>query len=485
VEKRAGDPLIRLAALRSAAPGYAFGVTDPFSRLERVAPASTLHEEFLMSEVHPHKVVIVGGGAGGLELAAKLGRKFGPEHVVLVDRSGGHIWKPSLHEVAAGTLDIHREALSYFMLAKDCGFTFILGELDGVDRDDRSIRLKPVFTDLNEEIFPARTLHYHTLVLAIGSTSNFFGTPGADEFAIALDSTQEAERFRLHLLHELVSANRRKAAHAASVLNIGIVGGGATGVELAAELLESFKDLVFYGLDLDPRNDVRITLLEGADRILSALPPKMSAAAHELLVSRGIDVRTSVNVAEVQKDALIDANGHRYPIDVCVWAAGIKAPPLLKELGLEVNRLNQLVVDEGLRTGDPCIYALGDCAQAPWVGEDRPLPARAQVAHQQASFLLDTLEQRIAGKASRDGATQQFHFKDYGSLVSVGHNRGIGSLMGVLSGRNWFVEGMLARLMYMSLHIMHHLAVLGPLRTATLAMGRLLMKRGAPRVKLH
>jgi NADH dehydrogenase len=470
-----------------------------------------------MSEVQPHKVMIVGGGAGGLELAAKLGRKFGPEHVVLVDRSGGHIWKPSLHEVAAGTLDIHREALSYFMLAKDCGFTFILGELDGVDRGGRTIHLKPVFTDLDEEIFPARTLHYDTLVLAIGSTSNFFGTPGAEEYAIALDSTQEAERFRLHLLHELVAANRRKASQAGQVLNIGIVGGGATGVELAAELLESFKDLVFYGLNLDPRHDVHITLLEGADRILSALPPKMSAAAHELLASRGISVRTSVRVAEVQRDALIDSNGHRYPVDVCVWAAGIQAPPLLKELGLEANRLNQLVVDAGLRTADPCIYAMGDCAQAPWIGEDRPLPARAQVAHQQASFLLATLEQRIAGKglakdearsgqagqedmqvgrgslggqsgeagAGRPRPGRRFHFKDYGSLVSVGHNRGIGSLMGVLSGKNWFVEGLLARLMYMSLHLMHHLAVLGPMRTATLAMGRLLMKRGAPRVKLH
>jgi NADH:ubiquinone reductase (H+-translocating) len=449
-----------------------------------------------MSEAQPHKVVIVGGGAGGLELAAKLGRKFGPEHVVLVDRSGGHIWKPSLHEVAAGTLDIHREALSYFMLAKDCGFTFVLGELESVDRDGKTIQLKPVFTDLNEEIFPARSLHYDTLVLAVGSTSNFFGTPGAEEFAIALDSTPEAERFRLHLLHELVKTNRRKDTDAPRVLNIGIVGGGATGVELAAELLESFKNLVFYGLDLD-RHDVHITLLEGADRILSALPPKMSAAAQELLVSRGIAVRTSVKVAEVQKDALIDSEGRRYPVDLCVWAAGIQAPPLLKELGLAVNRLNQIVVDEGLRTADPCVYAMGDCAQAPWLGEDRPVPARAQVAHQQASFLLATLAQRIGGSeetgsaqvdnglAARQGARRRFHFKDYGSLVSVGHSRGVGSLMGVLSGKNWFVEGMLARLMYMSLHIMHHLAVLGAMRTATLAVGRLLMKRSAPRVKLH
>ncbi len=436
-----------------------------------------------MTQNKAHKVVIVGGGAGGLELAAKLGRKFGPGHVLLVDKSGGHIWKPSLHEVAAGTLDIHREGLSYFMLAKDCGFTFIYGELEALDRETRRLKLKPVFSDTQDEVFPAREIGYDTLVMAVGSKSNFFGTPGAAQFAIALDSTEEAERFRLRLLHELVTANRRKSAQPGYTLNIGIVGGGATGVELAAELLEACADASFYGLnDLDPSTDIRITLLEGSDRILSALPEKMSAAAQKLLEDRGVTVHTSVRVASVERDALIDGDGRRYPADLCVWAAGIEAPAWLSRLGLETNRINQLVVDSSLRTGDSSIYALGDCAQAPWLGEDHPLPARAQVAHQQAGFLMDTLRARINGE---DPGTREFRFRDYGSLVSVGHSRGVGSLMGVLSGKSWFVEGLLARLMYMSLHLLHHLAVLGPVRTGTLAIGRLFMKRGAPRVKLH
>ncbi len=430
-----------------------------------------------------HKVVIVGGGAGGLELAAKLGRKYGPAHVLLVDKDGGHIWKPSLHEVAAGTLDIHREGLSYFMLAKDCGFTFIYGELEAVDRQARLLKLKPVLSDSQDEVFPARSIAYDTLVMAVGSKSNFFGTPGAAEFAIALDSTAEAERFRLRLLHQLVLASRRKAAEPGYKLNIGIVGGGATGVELAAELLEACADASFYGLnDLDPAADIRITLLEGSPRILSALPEKLSTAAQKLLESRGVVVKTSVRVASVAADELTDSEGNRYPADLCVWAAGIEAPAWLSGLGLEFNRYNQLVVDGSLRSTDPSIYALGDCAQAPWIGEDRPLPARAQVAHQQASFLLDTMHERIMGRQPRD---RQFQFRDYGSLVSVGHSRGVGNLMGVLSGKSWFVEGLLARLMYMSLHLMHHLAVLGPVRTGTLAIGRLFMKRAAPRVKLH
>ncbi len=430
-----------------------------------------------------HKVVIVGGGAGGLELAARLGREFGPEHIVLIDKADSHIWKPSLHEVAAGTLDIHREDLSYFMLARDCGFTFIRGELLGLDRTRRQLMLGPVADAAGEEALPDRMLAYDSLVMAVGSKSNFFGTPGAARYALALDSTAEAERFRQHLLNELVTLNRKKSEGMGQVLNLAIVGGGATGVELAAELLEAMAGLVYYGLnELDPAHDVRITLLEGGDRILSALPEKLSATARDLLVNRGVAVKTSVKVAAVEADTLIDSEGARYPADICVWAAGIEAPVLLSTLGLETNRLHQIVVDERLRTADPDIYAIGDCAQAPWKGEDRSLPARAQVAHQQASFLRSVLRARIKGVAE---PMDSFRFRDYGSLVSVGHTRGVGSLMGVLKGKSWFVEGLLARWMYMSLHLMHHMAVLGPLRTGSMALGRLLLKRGAPRVKLH
>jgi NADH dehydrogenase len=296
-----------------------------------------------------HKIVIVGGGAGGLELAARLGREFGPEHIVLVDKDDSHIWKPSLHEVAAGTLDIHREDLSYFMLARDCGFTFMRGELHSLDRAARQLGLKAVLTPSGEEVFPARTLRYDTLVMAVGSKSNFFGTPGAAEHAIALDSTGQAEHFRQRLLNELVTLNRRKTGAVAeqpeaesgqALLNIAIVGGGATGVELAAELLEAFAGLVYYGLqELDPARDIKITLLEGADRILSALPPKLSETAQRLLTDRGVDVRTSVRVAAVEHNCLVDAQGNRYPATLCVWAAGIEAPAFLSQLGLEANRV--------------------------------------------------------------------------------------------------------------------------------------------------
>src|SRR5690606_39233001 len=246
-----------------------------------------------------HKVVIVGGGAGGLELAAKLGREFGPEHIVLVDKADSHIWKPSLHEVAAGTLDIHREDLSYFMLARDSGFTFVQGEMRAVDRERRQILLAPVVDAMGVEIFAERRLEYDTLVLAIGSRTNFFGTPGAREHAITLDSTEQAERFRQRLLHLMVRHAPLSRGAAAveptddATLDIAIVGAGATGVELAAELLEARAGLVYYGLpERKEGGDMRITLIEGADRILSALPPKLSVTAQRLLESRGVKVLT-------------------------------------------------------------------------------------------------------------------------------------------------------------------------------------------------
>lgn len=432
-------------------------------------------------EISEHRIVIVGGGAGGLELAAKLGRKFGPRHIFLVDAGVFHIWKPSLHEVASGTLDIHREGLSYAMLAKDHGFTFVPGEMDGIDRQARTIHVKPVFSE-GEEIFSARDIPYDTLVMAVGSRSNFFNTPGAEEYATALDSTEQAEKFRLKFLRELISADQRKKTDADLALNIAIVGGGATGVELAAELLEAGKDLGFYGInELNPEKDIHITLLEGSPRILAALPEKTSVAATKLLKQRGIDVRTSVLVASVQQKDLTDSNGNSYPADLTVWAAGIKAPGFLTELGLDTNKINQIVADKTLLTSDPAIYAMGDCAQVEWE-DGHYLPARAQVAHQQADYLVTELSARIKGTP---GTGKSFVFKDYGSLVSVGHNKGVGSLMGVLTGKSLFVEGLLARLMYMSLHLMHHMTILGIARTGAVALGRLLLKRSTPRVKLH
>ena len=433
--------------------------------------------------------VIVGGGAGGLELACKLGRKLGARRVTLVDSRLYHIWKPSLHEVAAGTLDIHQEGLSYQMLAHDNGFTFVYGAMTALDSAARRVTIGAVNDTAGGEVLPERALDYKSVVIAVGSTSNYFGVPGARENTISLNATEDAERFRLTLLRLMARVEQemyeggQKEGDLHDGIDIVIIGGGATGVELAAELREASGVYTSYGFhQLDAKRDVRITLLEGADRILAPLPERVSGAALRLLNKRAINVVTGCRVTAIAPDHIEDAQGNRYRSNLCVWAAGIRAPEFLAGLGLPVNRSGQIEVDAQLAVkGVANVYALGDCA-ACIDGDGHPVPPRAQSAHQQADHLLKRFVAEAAGKAAPTGL---YRYRDYGSLVSIGHATTVGSLMGSLKGLSWFVEGFVARTMYKSLHLMHHQAVLGSMRTGVLAVARYLIRRSTPLVKLH
>jgi NADH dehydrogenase len=428
-------------------------------------------------------IVIVGGGAGGLELASKLGRKLGRGRVTLVDCRLSHIWKPSLHEVAAGTLDINQEGLSYQMLAHDNRFTFVYGALSALDAPGNRLTVSAITGPGGETILPERQLEFSALCIAVGSVSNYFGVPGAQEHTISLNATEDAEGFRLKMLRLLTMADMRKDSMPDAGLDIVIIGGGATGVELAAELREASSVYGDYGLQrLDPRRDVRITLLEGAPRILAPLPERVSSAAARLLAERNVTVVTDCRVVEIQDSGVLDAQGVRHPADLCVWAAGIKAPAFLAGLGLPTNKAGQIEVTGRLNvTGYPNIFALGDCAACPGA-DGKPVPPRAQAAHQQADYLYQALLQRAKGQPMPD---EPYVYRDYGSLVSMGKETTVGSLMGSLKGLSWFVEGLFARLMYISLHLMHHQAILGTMRTGMLALGRFLVKRTTALVKLH
>lgn len=428
------------------------------------------------------RVIIVGGGAGGIELASKLGRKFGPDVVTLVDARPFHIWKPSLHEAAAGTLDIHQEGLSYFMLAKQNGFSFVMGSLLSVDRQARTLRVSSLTEPDGEIILPERKLRYDTLVLAVGSVSNFFNTPGAREHAVTLDTLENAEQFRLTMLKAMAQVDEAKKTQPDARLDIVIIGGGATGVELSVELVEAGETISAYGLPrFKSARDLSITLIEGSPRLLSALPEKISAAARSRLTSLGIHVETDARVANITSDSVNTADGRTFPARIALWAAGIQGPEVLKTLDLPLNRAGQIEVSGLLQTSDPAVLAMGDCSSAPWK-EGRSVPARAQAAHQQADYLYKRLSQQLRGLPQDD---KPYHYEDQGSLISLGQSAGVGSLMGKLAGRGLFVSGTLARLMYMSLHLMHHQAILGFWRTGALALGRLLMRRSRPRVKLH
>jgi NADH dehydrogenase len=233
---------------------------------------------------------------------------------------------------------------------------------------------------------------------------------------------------------------------------------------------------------LQVQRDVRITLLEGAPRILAPLPERVSTAAARLLDQRAIRVVTDCRVTRIDPKQVSDSNGNVYPADLCVWAAGIRAPEFLGSLGLPVTKGGQIEVDAHLRVKDvPDVYALGDCAGCT-DGNGKAVPPRAQAAHQQADYLVKTFLHLDRGEAPQK---EPYVYRDYGSLVSIGRETTVGNLMGSLRGASLFVEGFMARIMYMSLHLMHHKAVLGSLRTGLMAFARFLIRRTTPLVKLH
>jgi NADH:ubiquinone reductase (H+-translocating) len=235
----------------------------------------------------------------------------------------------------------------------------------------------------------------------------------------------------------LINACLRTNAQAEPVrpgqLHVAIIGAGATGTELAAELHRTVRAILAYGMDhIDPLRDVHIMLIEATDRILPALPERMSIATMGLLRSIGVEVRTGSRVAEVRGDGVVLSTGELLPSELVVWSAGVKAPDFLKELdGLETNRVNQLVVSATLQTTiDPHIFAIGDCASCR-TGTDAYVPPRAQAAHQMAAHMVRQIGRLLNGKPLRP-----FHYKDFGSLVSLGKYSTVGSLMGFLVGKH-------------------------------------------------
>ena len=266
-------------------------------------------------------------------------------------------------------------------------------------------------------------------------------------------------------------------------LQVAIVGAGATGVELAAELHNATRDLVSYSLDrIDPDKHIRMHLIEATPRILSALPQRISDSAHRMLSRLRVKVHTNARVAEVLPQAVLLANGEIIPAELVVWAAGVKAPEFLKNLGLEINNINQLVVQSNLQTTqDEHIFAIGDCAAAPWLGhEGHNVPPRAQAAHQQSDHLVRELARRLSKKPVRP-----FQYRDFGSLVSLGEYTTVGNLMGNFVGGNMWVEGLFARWMYMSLYKLHEMALHGFWKMALTTLSRFISRRTEPHVKLH
>ncbi|CAH6780979.1 NADH:quinone oxidoreductase II [Vibrio chagasii] len=427
------------------------------------------------------KIIVVGGGAGGLELATKLGRTLGRKkraQITLVDRKASHLWKPLLHEVATGSLDEGVDALSYRAHAKNHYFDFQMGSLNDIDRERKVIALSELKDEHGELLMPSRELEYDILVMALGSTSNDFNTPGVRDNCIFLDSPEQAHRFRTEMNNQFLKLH---AKNGQGTVDIAIVGAGATGVELSAELHNAVKELRTYGFgDLDS-SKLNVNLVEAGERILPALPPRISSAAHSELTKLGVNVRTNTMVTQADADGLTTKDGDKIPAQIMVWAAGIKAPDFMKDIGgLETNRINQLVVKNTLQTTlDDNIFAIGDLAQCTQA-DGSFVPPRAQAAHQMASCAFSNIIAKLNGRDLKD-----YIYKDKGSLVSLSRFSTVGSLMGNLTKGSMMVEGRIARVVYISLYRMHQMALHGIIKTSLMMLVGRINRVLRPNLKLH
>ncbi|WP_310498236.1 NAD(P)/FAD-dependent oxidoreductase [Sandarakinorhabdus sp.] len=432
------------------------------------------------------QIVVVGGGAGGLELVTRLGANLprADFDIILVDRNPTHVWKPLLHEVAAGSLDANLDEVGYRGHAFRWGYRYFDGALEGVDREAKEILIAPINDEDGSEVIGRHRIRYDYLVLAVGSVSNDFGITGVKEHCLALETRADADRFRRRLLNQCLRVSRQMVADPAcdALVKVVIVGGGATGVELAAELFSAADALAYYGLEVFDAKRLKVTLLEAGPRILPQLPERLAESAKAELENLGVTVLTQTQVTSAAADAIHTKDGQIIAADLKVWAAGVRGADFLHEIGgLETTRGNLLVVLPTLQTTrDPSIFAIGDCAFFKPEGADRPIPPRAQAAHQMADAAYRNIRAAIAGKP-----LVPFVYKDNGSLVSLARYSTVGSLMGNLVGGRMAIEGRLARLVYTSLYRMHLIAIHGWIKGLSLLLVGHVNQVVRPKLKLH
>ena len=424
------------------------------------------------------RIVIVGGGIGGLLLATQLGQQLGRSGraaVTVVDKSPTHIWKPMLHTLAAGTRSLQQQQVVLLAHASEHGFTYQPGEMRGLDRESREVLISDLRSPDGELRVPAHRIPYDVLILAMGSHANDFGTPGVRDHCHFIDSLAQAEVFNDALRTRVMRAMAQDER-----LRVAIVGGGATGVELAAELSRLLELASSYA-DPTLRDRLDLTLLEGGPRILQAFTPAISASATHQLRNIGFQVLTGASVIAAEAEGFRQADGNLVPADLMVWAAGVKGITFAEGLdGLELNHANQVRVRPSLQsTTDDTVFVLGDAASLTLAGATRALPPTAQVATQQAQHLARHLPAWLEGRP-----LPEFAFRDFGALVSISDYNAFGTLGDFGFFRGASIKGRFAHLSHALLYRRHQHALHGFRKATLLWMAERLNGCVQPRVRL-
>lgn len=389
-----------------------------------------------------HRVVIIGGGFGGLRAAEEAARA--PVHVTLIDRHNYHLFQPLLYQVATGTLSPANIASPLrTLLKKRRNVTVLMGEICGFDLARREVILKrdsasEAAVDGDPRSSRGDAIGYDTLIVAAGSGHSYFGHPEWERLAPSLKSLDDATEIRRRILWAFEAAER--SAHSSEVakwLTFVVVGGGPTGVELVGQIAEIAEHTLRRQFrSFDPVQS-QIYLVEAMDRILPAIHPDLSAKAHEALTHLGVNVLVGARVTKVEPESVtLEQGGASRVLDVrtVVWAAGVEASPLGKRLaeaaGDSTDRAGRVPIQSDLTiAGHPEVFVIGDMASLN-DSTGQPLPALAPVAIQQGTYAARLIRERLRGRK-----LPPFKYHDRGVLATIGRWRAVADLKFVrLSG---------------------------------------------------
>jgi NADH dehydrogenase len=363
-----------------------------------------------------HRVVVIGGGFGGLYVAKALGRA--PVSVAVIDRRNFHLFQPLLYQVATGGLSPGEIASPLRVVLKNNRNTeVLLGEAVDLDVGHRRVILRD------------GEIPYDTLIVATGATHHYFGNDQWEAFAPGLKTIENATEIRSRLLLAFERAEReRDPAERRAWLNFVIVGAGPTGVELAGALGEIANDTLRHDFrHIDPR-DAAILLIEGEPRILPAFPPDLSAKAERQLIALGVRSLTNAKVTAIEAEGVtftVDGRAERIATHTVLWAAGVRASRLGKVLaeraGAPLDRAGRVIVEPDLSVpGHSEILVIGDLSSFTHQG-GKPLPGVAPVAMQQGRYVARLIRSRMAGREE----PAPFHYFNKGNLATVGRNRAV------------------------------------------------------------